>query len=143
MHLMDQKLLLGGMLKLYNFADDAVDPQACRQAVSKKWGLENRDPSKFQPALEAFVNGAIYAEMIKAQVALDSKSPSQGAGGYKCSTRAAGFDDMPGGVDPSRRGSPAQTAVGGGSGGQASKGIKKGQGNFRIRGGGGGGGGRA
>ena len=68
----DQKLLLEGMLQLYNFADDTADPQAFRQAVSKKWGLENRDPRKFQPTLEAFVEGAIYAEMIKTQVALDA-----------------------------------------------------------------------
>ena len=44
-HLTDQKLLLEGMLQLYNCADDTADPQAFRQVVSKKWGLENRDPS--------------------------------------------------------------------------------------------------
>ena len=141
-HLTDQKLLLEGMLQLYNLADDTADPQAFRQVVSKKWGLENRDPRKFQKNLEAFVEGTTYAEMIKALAALDSKSPGQGAGGYKRSTRTAGFDDMPGGVDPSRHGSSAQKTADGGSGGLASKGNKKNRGgNFRNRGGGGGGGG--
>ena len=149
-HLADQKLLLEGMLQLYNFADDTADPQAFRQAVSKKWGLENRDPSKFQPTLEAFVEGAIYAEMIKAQVALDAQGPGHGVGGYKRSTRAAGFDDVPGGVDPSRHGSSYQKTADGGAGGQASKGTKaqligrhKKRGGGGSGGGGGGGGGKA
>ena len=43
-HLKDQGLLLEGMLKLYNFADGTVDLSAWRQAASKKWGLESRDP---------------------------------------------------------------------------------------------------
>ena len=78
--------------------------------------------------------------MRRAQVALDSKSPGQGAGGYKRSTRTAGFDDMPGGVDPSRHGSSSQKTADGGSGGQASKGTKKNRsGNYRSRSGGGGG----
>ena len=141
-HLTDQKLLLEGMLQLYNFADDTADPQAFRQAVSKKWGLENRDPSKFQPTLEAFVEGAIYAEMIKAQVALDAQGPGQGVGGYKRSTRAAGFDDVPGGVDPSRHGSSYQKTADGGAGGQASKGTKAQlNGRHKKRGGNGSGGG--
>ena len=141
-HLADQKLLLEGMLQLYNFADDTADPQAFRQAVSKKWGLENRDPSKFQPTLEAFVEGAIYAEMIKAQVALDAQGPGHGVGGYKRSTRAAGFDDVPGGVDPSRHGSSYQKTADGGAGGQASKGTKAQlNGRHKKRGGGGSGGG--
>ena len=140
-HLTDQKLLLEGMLQLYNFADDTADPQAFRQAVSKKWGLENRDPSKFQPTLEAFVEGAIYAEMIKAQVALDAQGPGHGVGGYKRSTRAAGFDDVPGGVDPSRHGSSYQKTADGGAGGQASKGTKAQlNGRHKKRGGGGSGG---
>ena len=149
-HLTDQKLLLEGMLQLYNFADDTADPQAFRQAVSKKWGLENRDPSKFQPTLEAFVEGAIYAEMIKAQVALDAQGPGHGVGGYKRSTRAAGFDDVPGGVDPSRHGSSYQKTADGGAGGQASKGTKpqpdkrpRKRGGAGTGGGGGGGGGKA
>eukprot|EP00614_Pseudopedinella_elastica_P022706 CAMPEP_0172638086 /NCGR_PEP_ID=MMETSP1068-20121228/212202_1 /TAXON_ID=35684 /ORGANISM="Pseudopedinella elastica, Strain CCMP716" /LENGTH=100 /DNA_ID=CAMNT_0013450911 /DNA_START=1 /DNA_END=303 /DNA_ORIENTATION=- len=45
--------------------------------------------------------------MTKAQLALESKSPGPGAGGYKRSSRTAGFDDIPGGVDPSRHGSTA------------------------------------
>ena len=32
-HLKDQELLLEGMLQLCNYADDTVDPSACRQAV--------------------------------------------------------------------------------------------------------------
>ena len=45
-HLTDQKLLLEGMLQLYNFADDTADPQAFRQAASKKWGLEKPGPEQ-------------------------------------------------------------------------------------------------
>ena len=133
-----------------SFADDTADPQAFRQAVSKKWGLEYRDPSRFQPTLEAFVEGAIYAEMIKAQVALDAQGPGHGVGGYKRSTRAAGFDDVPGGVDPSRHGSSYQRTADGGAGGQASKGTKpqpdkrpRKRGGAGTGGGGGGGGGKA
>ena len=70
------------MLQLYYFADDTVDPSACLQAASKKWGLESRDPRKFRATLEAFVSDTIYAEMTKAQLALDAKSPGHGAGSY-------------------------------------------------------------
>ena len=80
--------------------------------------------------------------MTKTQVALDAKSPGQVAGGYKRLTRAAGFDDMPGGVDPSRHGSSYQKPADGGAGGQASKGTKEHHsGRNRNRGSGGGGGG--
>ena len=131
-HLKDQELLLEGMLQLCNFADDTVDPEARRQAVSKKWGLERRvtrrDPRKFRATLEAFVGESIYAEMTKAQLALDAKSPGHGAGSYKRSSRTAGFDDIPGGVDPNRHGSEAQVPADVGSGGQAGKGNKKGRG---------------
>ena len=127
-HLKDQELLLEGMLQLYNFADDTAGPSACRKAVSKKWGLESRDPRKFQATLEAFVGGTIFAELIKAQVALDAKRPGHGAGNYKRSSWTAGFGDMPGGVDPNRHGSSAQGPADGGSGDHASKGNKKGRG---------------
>ena len=33
-HLTDQKLLLGGMLQLYNFADDTADSRGFQQAAS-------------------------------------------------------------------------------------------------------------
>ena len=81
--------------------------------------------------------------MIKARVALDAKNLGQGAGGYKRSTRAAGFGDVPGGVDPSRPGSSYQKTADGGAGGHASKGAKKNRTRNRggVGGGGGGGGG--
>ena len=89
-HLKDLELLLEGMLQLYIFGNDTVDPSACRQAASKKWGLEGRDPKKFRATLEAFVGENMYAVMTKAQLALESKSPGPGAGGYKRSSRTAG-----------------------------------------------------
>ena len=125
------------MLQLCSFADDTVDPLACRQAVSKKWGLESRDPRKFRATLEAFVSGTTYAEMTKAQLALDAKSPGHGTGSYKRSSRTAGFGDMPGGVDPSRHGSTAPGPADGGFGGHAGKGNKKGRGGKGGSGGGG------
>ena len=73
--------------------------------------------------------------MTKAQLALDAKSPGHGRGSYKRSSRTAGFDDMQGGVDPSRHGSAAHKPYDGGSRGHAGKGNRK------VRGGKGGSGG--
>jgi len=136
-YLKGHELLLVGMLQLHNLADDAADPSACRQAVSKKWSLESRDPKKFRATLGAFVGGAVYAEMTKAQLALESKGRGSGTGSYKRPSRAARFDDVPGGVDASRLGSMAPGPAGGGSGGQSDKGDKKGRGGKGGSGGGG------